>query len=279
MPLSQDSPVVLLPDVLEGMALDVLLEEFAAVRASDYECEDNPTALTFGTYWMPTGQAPRNAIEAYVARVQQTDAFQEAAGGVALEGAEWWWQDTDAEGEPKDYHTDCDLHLTTGADGETTNTKVYPAVSSVFYTGCVGGPTVVFDQVTELGDLVPPAPRQVVMSFPRLAQLLLFHGPLWHGVLHPPGAWGDGDRVTLLVNWWTVRPNGPSDLPEEFVFSSPPPCFPPTPLTPALCARVSCADAEEAAAAYEAHRIPADVLQAITAGPDPPRAVVQTWAS
>ena len=217
MVLTQTRPSVVAAAVLDTAEYEQLLAEFAAIRASDFECEEKPNALTHGTLWMPSAAAacPGNAIEAYIARVSGSAGFEAATGG-GFVGAEWWWQETDAGDQPKCFHTDCDLLL----NEDNTNTKVHPAVSSVFYTSEVGGPTVILDQVVESGDLVPETPTATVLSFPHPNQLTLFCGALNHGVLHPPPTYPfpppPAERVTLLVNWWTERPNGPSDLPEEF---------------------------------------------------------------
>jgi hypothetical protein len=65
-------------------------------------------------------------------------------------------------------------------------------------------------------------------------QLFVFRGDLLHGVLAPDEATAkanaerrsplrteaDGDRKTLLFNWWTERPPGPADLPPCFAWGA-----------------------------------------------------------
>ena len=222
------------PSPLSEAGFADVRRDLEVITASDYECPEKPDALTHGTYWVPCGvsSAPGNAVEEYICKVSRSAAFTKATGGGFI-GAEWWWQDTDNTDPPKCYHTDCDLCVSD--DGYT---KLFPAVSSVFYTSTVGGPTIVFNQIDKSGDLTPETPTEAVLSFPKPNQLLLFNGELYHGVLHPletnPFLEG-AQRLTLLVNWWKRRPNGPNDLPNEFNFAG----------------RDAVADVEEADASWE----------------------------
>ncbi|KAJ9452436.1 hypothetical protein DIPPA_19568 [Diplonema papillatum] len=215
--LSQANPACVVGNVFEGNAgaLAALLSDFEHIREAKYEPPEQPNSLTYGTYWCPLHKDVRasNGVEAYITGVSESVAFKRMTEGRTFAGAEWWWQDT-TEGvdSPKEYHTDCDLHLT--RDG---NVKVHPSVSSVFYATPAQSPTVVFDQVTVSGDLSPPVPTKAVLSFPNVGQLLFFEGSLYHGVLHHPRPDpAHPARVTLLVNWWPERPNGPADLPSVY---------------------------------------------------------------
>ena len=207
--LSQENPMVFIDNVIEGM--NVLMEDFTTIRSKDFEPEEKPNSLTSGTYWLDLNKevSPRNAIEAYILEVTKSSPVAGLENKAC--GAEWWWQQQEFDDGPKEYHTDCDICY-----GEGTETKLsYPLVSSVLYCSPSGGPTVVFDQEKFEGDLTPSIPSKYVLSFPKLGRLLLFHGKLYHGVLQSPIP-KDCPRITLLVNWWTTRPNGPHDLPPIF---------------------------------------------------------------
>eukprot|EP01060_Flectonema_neradi_P030812 TRINITY_DN4548_c0_g1_i1.p1 TRINITY_DN4548_c0_g1~~TRINITY_DN4548_c0_g1_i1.p1 ORF type:complete len:258 (+),score=43.41 TRINITY_DN4548_c0_g1_i1:469-1242(+) len=195
--------------------MDLLREEFSSIRSFDYEPEEKANSLTSGTYWMDlkNGVKARNAIERYIQVVTESNPIPDLSSKVC--GAEWWWQQQDFDDEPKEYHTDCDLCY----GGESGTVLKYPLMSSVLYCSSVGGPTIVFDQEKIDGDLVPSTPTKYLLSFPKTGRLLLFHGKLYHGVLQCPIP-EDQPRLTLLVNWWTERPNGPHDLPPVFDFSN-----------------------------------------------------------
>eukprot|EP01065_Artemidia_motanka_P010699 TRINITY_DN15715_c0_g1_i1.p1 TRINITY_DN15715_c0_g1~~TRINITY_DN15715_c0_g1_i1.p1 ORF type:complete len:303 (+),score=83.64 TRINITY_DN15715_c0_g1_i1:55-909(+) len=216
-----DSPCAVFSDVLEDTGFAALREYVAAVAAKGLSPPPQPDSLTQGTLWCPLRPscAPRNPVEAYIRSVVEGPLRDAAPGEYA--GAEWWWQEQDAEDEPKEMHTDCDLQLVEGA-----SVKRFPTVSSVLYLDGEGGalgPTAVFSK-----ELTPPARRSqdpvtVHVAPPIHNSLLLFDGVLYHGVLHPattpPAGW---QRRTLLVNYWLERPGGPADLPQEFVAESGP---------------------------------------------------------
>ena len=62
------------------------------------------------------------------------------------------------------------------------------------------------------GRAVPEDPDQSVLVFPQRNNFLVFDGGLGHGVLD--GVSGDV-RMTLLINWWTHRPQVWSSLLEH----------------------------------------------------------------
>ena len=190
---------------------------------------NTPPALwqTTGTFWMPLERTrdPRNGVERAVACLAASPALRRA--GLRLEriaGVEWWIQDVAPDEPPKVFHTDCDMQ-TARSDEVGTPTAVHPAVGGVLYLGDSGGATAVFGQTRRpicggggATSLRPRFPREIAVVHPRRNRLLLFEGDRYHAVLSPsaPPTNITGQRVTLLVNWWTARPNGPSDLPEQF---------------------------------------------------------------
>ena len=193
---------------------------------------------------------PRNGVELAIASMaRQTRLGLDAARAA---GAEWWVQDVAPGEPPKTFHFDCDLlcaddddddderetsdaldEKTKTSPGTTTGTRVaYPETASVLYLGDVGGATAVFGQVKRRappsGDpaassaanaLSPRFPEEVSFAHPRRNRLLTFPGDRYHAVMRPceSPVNEEGQRVTLLVNWWRERPSGCADVPDRFV--------------------------------------------------------------
>jgi len=181
-------------------------------RARVDEPTTTSTTLT-SSFWIPRRafDRPRNAVEAYVG------ALARAGTATARGGAEWWVQDVAWDERPKVYHTDCDVEVR--ENGATT--RRFPELASVLYVDGDdgGGATVVFDQTTTeeaTGEMAPRSPRLACVCAPKRNRVLLFAGDRWHGVLKNSSAFR-GQRVTLLVNWWSTKPAGARELPNRFV--------------------------------------------------------------
>jgi hypothetical protein len=191
-------PAAVLGGVLSPSLFAAVKGDFFRVVESDFEPPEKEDSFTFGTYW-----------------------FSRC-------GNEWWFQEQGDEDAAKDYHIDSDARIIRGADG--TNDVVlenHPTVSSVFYLDDFGGGTAAFGQTKqpESGKLVPRLPTSAVVSFPHPNQLFVFRGDLFHGVLattERAPADAERSRFTLLYNWWSGRPHGPCELPEDFAFGPPP---------------------------------------------------------
>ena len=173
-------------------------------------------ALT-SSYWCPRKafDAPRCAVEAVIGGLARSSATRGACATAT--GAEWWIQDVASDEPPKVYHTDCDVMMMDGG----TSVRSHPALASVLYVegGEGGGATCVFDQTTSRaadGELEPRAPASVCACGVRENRFLVFDGDRWHGVLRNEDGFR-GQRVTVLVNWWTSRPAGARTLPRRFV--------------------------------------------------------------
>ena len=173
------------------------------------------------SFWIPRRafDRPRNAVEAYVGALTRAGTAPARARG----GAEWWVQDVAWDERPKVYHTDCDVEYREGreAGDEGATTRRFPDVASVLYLDGDdgGGATVVFDQTTTeeaTGELAPRSPRLACACGVKRNRVLLFAGDRWHGVLKNSSAFR-GQRVTLLVNWWSTKPAGARELPNRFV--------------------------------------------------------------
>ena len=61
----------------------------------------------------------------------------------------------------------------------------------------------------EQGKAVPDSPERTALVFPFKNQYMLFDGCLGHGVL---GSSSKQPRMTMLVNWWTEKPQVLSKL-------------------------------------------------------------------
>jgi len=213
-------------------------------------------ALT-STYWCPrvAFDAPRCAVEAVIGALARSRATRDAREAT---GAEWWIQDVASDERPKVYHTDCDVMMMENG----TSVRSHPTLASVLYVdgGRGGGATCVFDQTTsraEEGELDPRAPASVCACGVRENRFLVFDGDRWHGVLRNDDGF-QGQRVTVLVNWWTSRPAGARTLPRRFVDDASPRVVAElgemTRVEPTIVSRGSYADD---AACWDEQRIPA----------------------
>ena len=150
-------------------------------------------------------------------------------------GCEWWVQRRGTS-DGMNFHFDTDM-----CRQDRTAAIRCPWMSSVFYLGDAGGPTVILDQTpgtssgwwfglglgTDSVALVPEEVDELDLVYPRANQYAVFRGNQLHGVLAPavqvgtqpsaptpspspspspeaPGADGDAGRLTLLVNYWLL---------------------------------------------------------------------------
>eukprot|EP00931_Biecheleriopsis_adriatica_P003923 TRINITY_DN105670_c0_g1_i1.p1 TRINITY_DN105670_c0_g1~~TRINITY_DN105670_c0_g1_i1.p1 ORF type:complete len:452 (+),score=84.66 TRINITY_DN105670_c0_g1_i1:11-1366(+) len=168
------------------------------------------------TFWLPEGHAPRNAIEAAIARLRP---FAEHAFNATNEskdiasswlGCEYWVRvQTNRRGVA--------IHYDMDVPAKQRDTIFLPAVSSILYLGSDGeallpGPTVILSQRPSYAAGVvshePAVPRRGKFIWPRRGRYAVFPGNLHHGVMPSND---DGRRVTVLVNWWRDhRPQPPS---------------------------------------------------------------------
>ncbi|CAL50119.1 unnamed product [Ostreococcus tauri] len=168
-------------------------------------------------FWCPVDafDAPRCAVEAAIGALARSG--RATASTARIVGAEWWIQDVAHDEPPKVYHTDCDVVMCD--DGSSK--RSHPTSASVLYVAGDrgGGATCVFDQTTSranAGELEPTTPSVVCACGVKKNRFFVFDGDRWHGVLHDASEFR-GQRVTLLVNWWTSRPAGARSLPKRFV--------------------------------------------------------------
>ncbi len=174
------------------------------------------------TTWLEfADEPPRNYIEAAVLsffdyampEVMYGDDYHVPHYGVVkkykksdIKGAEWWIQARSST-QGIGFHYDKDeayasLHMRMS----------FPILSTVTYLTDTGAPTLILNQTSLDGSVEEPeVPEVGHLSYPRKNRHIVFRGDLNHGVasslsLSPPG----GDRLTLLVNWWTEKPMEPN---------------------------------------------------------------------
>ena len=199
-PRSLVSPLItVVDDALPPRVLRELSAAIARVGAS---------ASYWKTFWYPL-ERPENAVERAI------DALAARVSDDRLVGTEWWIGRMDTRRVPLDFHHDRDLALF-----ERTGRLAHPAWSSVLYlTTPVGGRLAVTDQrlARRRGALVldPVEPRRFETVRAESNRFVRFDGRLFHGVLDANdavptrpvrGLQGDFVRTSVVVNWWTRRP-------------------------------------------------------------------------
>lgn len=159
------------------------------------------------TFWVPRNTAPANLAEEVIAEL-----IGLAHPPGSYTGTEWWLGRLE-HGEKLPMHFDRDL-----TRSRKFGQHEYPLFASILYLNTFpASPTVVVGQIP--GD----TPRQKVPDKPAFRESIdavanryvVFPGNLRHGIV--PGKSRDGEeqmprdrfRLSLLVNYWHVRPMGP----------------------------------------------------------------------
>jgi hypothetical protein len=151
----------------------------------------------FTTFWLPDRQRPAHALEEAVL------ALWRRARPRGCAGAEWWIGRAYTTRIPVEFHFDQDVK------GRRLR---HPLLSSVFFFNSVrGGHLAVTDQVPGGAE----ATRLQTVA-PRRNRYAIFSGDLLHGILdargRTPGRALKGPkgrmRITLVVNYWALRPTG-----------------------------------------------------------------------
>ena len=165
-------------------------------------------ALPEGTIWLGAGARARTPIEQAIRALEVV--VRPPPGSYA--GCEWWVQRLGAEGTPGrrslPLHWDKDECEAAGGRRMT-----HPSLASVCYLSGAGGPTVVLPvrtaDISDWREAERPEVRGAAFaSMPVENRLLTFQGDLLHGVSEEP--WPVlGERLTLLVNWWSRKPAAP----------------------------------------------------------------------
>ena len=172
--------------------------------------DENMKAGYDTTFWYPRGDKPQNIVEKAISELEKL-----AAPPAWCIGTEWWLGRL-AHGKKLPLHFDRDL-----TRSRKFGQHEYPILGSIFYLNTFPtSATVVLGQIP--GDdprtKVPEKPvyRKSVSAVSN--RYAVFRGDLRHGVVpdeksvadssdrqNPPGEF----RLTLLVNYWLVRPMPP----------------------------------------------------------------------
>ncbi|MEM7303568.1 MAG: hypothetical protein AAF468_21015 [Pseudomonadota bacterium] len=166
--------------------------------------ENNGTYAT--TFWFPRGERPTNLAEEAIVRL-----FSFARPPQSCIGAEWWLGRL-KYGKRLKFHFDRDLVLSREA-----GRSVLPLLGSVFYLNAYpSSPTVLLDQVPgpDGKSKVPPQPKMSTSIAAIPNHYTVFPGNLLHGVVPDSNVMeqepaSEELRLTLLVNFWDVRPSPP----------------------------------------------------------------------
>ena len=198
-------------EALESAVFDKLGTECLAVHSWATDPSAN-SGLMHGkrpTFWYDlSAHRPRNLIEAAVLRLR-TLIPATMLGNSTVRGAEWWVQVRSKE-EGITFHYDKDEGL-----ASIKGIMKHPAVSTVTYLSDIGAPTLIFEMITIDGNQeVPEIPDAGFLSYPRKNRHIMFSGDLQHGVLGSaaPRLAEAGNRVTLLINWWSDPPIEPNTV-------------------------------------------------------------------
>ena len=175
----------------------------------------NPNAAQ-QTTWLDAASELRTPIEQSIRALEQL-----VLPPADCAGAEWWTQALSPSGR-----ADIALHWDKD-ETEAVRRKqfTHPALASVLYLSDAGGPTIILPVTAEPHQSSRPREWDVTAVFPRKNRFLTFQGNLLHGVAPDPRP-VDGNRLTLLVNWWMHKPEEPScsraelDMSETLVSSS-----------------------------------------------------------
>jgi hypothetical protein len=181
--------------VIDGALSEAMV--FAARRAIARLKDSRFRESYFTTFWLDDDAEPQNAVERAVRLLSRK------ARPRGCKGAEWWIGRSYTNDVPIEFHFDEDVRGSAGLR--------HPKLSSVFFFNRVrGGQLAVTDARPGKG----PATRLQAVA-PRRNRYAIFAGDLLHGVLDARGRTPDRKlpgprgrlRVTLVVNFWAVRPS------------------------------------------------------------------------
>lgn len=181
----------------------------AAIRAVGDEKPGGHSSYST-TFWFPNDQAASNVVEEAIVALRKMVKPPEECIGTE------WWLGRLRHGKKLSMHFDRDLTLS-----RKMGINVFPLLGSVYYLNDYpSAPTVLTDQVPgEDGkSRIPPEPGSTTAVDAIASNYVTFPGNRLHGVIpdttqaHKGHAAGEAvleKRLTLLVNFWHVRPSAP----------------------------------------------------------------------
>jgi hypothetical protein len=178
---------------------------FRRVRESVARLGDERLEQTYQTtFWFPLGTPAAVTEEAIL-------ALRPAIPSDGLRGVEWWLSRMWTSDVQVDFHCDRDEAL-----AESTGRERHPRFSSVLFLNRVkgGALAVTAQRPDSRNPALVPWPLEADLVAPRPNRLAWFDGRLTHGVLDARNQVPYRKlrqrgqlRVTLVMNWWTVRPS------------------------------------------------------------------------
>lgn len=193
----------------QALSQDLQERLLAAIKAVGDEKPGGHSSYST-TFWFPNEQAPTNVVEEAI--VAFRDMVQPPENCI---GAEWWLGRL-RYGKKLSMHFDRDLTLS-----RKMGINVFPSLGSVYYLNDYpSAPTVLTDQVPgEDGKTkVPSEPGMTTAVAAHTNNYVVFAGNRLHGVVPDTSRAHEGleagepvseKRLTLLVNFWHVRPSAP----------------------------------------------------------------------
>lgn len=154
------------------------------------------------TFWFPLDRQPQNLFESIVTHLKPL-----AEPSADVIGVEWWFSVLRTNATPQ-WLLPCHFDRNDLAEKDPQK-LTHPEKSSVLFLNAVPyGELVVTDQVLTDKGTRPRQPEDMLFIRPRRNLYAVFPGHLYHGVIGR--MWrpmrSTRLRVTLAVNWWTVRP-------------------------------------------------------------------------
>lgn len=205
---------------VENAVPDDLLSSLSSESSKVHQWTKSSPSLIHGkhrTFWFDLKSNPRLCIEHAILTLRENIRDEMLGGGHTIKdivGAEWWVQ-IKGISQGISFHFDKDEGL-----ASTEGKMLHPLLSTVTYLTSVGAPTLIFDMVTPDGNVaVPDIPTEGFLSYPKINRHIIFAGNLQHGVLSLAAKESNESlssinvqRVTLLINWWTLKPREPNTV-------------------------------------------------------------------
>lgn len=162
------------------------------------------------TFWFDLNRSTDAVTEEAILALQSVLPMER------VRGVEWWLSRMWTDDVRVDFHRDRDEAL-----AAATGRERHPRLSSVLFLNRVqGGALAVTNRPPDSRNpALVPWPLEADLVAPRPNRLAWFDGRLTHGVLDARNQVPDGKlrqrgelRLTLVMNWWSVRPSNVPDF-------------------------------------------------------------------